>query len=140
MKNMIGAVTAGIFAAALLSFGASALADSPPSPAAAPVAKVTQTPAPAAAAPAKSDAMTAKPAVTATTKAAAAQAPKPKTLSRHAVEQMQTALDDQGAKIAIDGIWGRDTTKALEAFQKDRGLKVTGHLDRATRKALSLTA
>lgn len=37
---------------------------------------------------------------------------------------------------AIDGVWGRRTSAAVKAFQKDRGLQVDGVVGPITRKAL----
>lgn len=38
----------------------------------------------------------------------------------------------------IDGIWGRKTEKALQRFQRDSGLPVTGQLDDGTKQKLGL--
>jgi peptidoglycan hydrolase-like protein with peptidoglycan-binding domain len=59
-------------------------------------------------------------------------------LSRKRVESVQEALDAGGAKLDIDGVWGPKTESALKQYQQQRGLKVTGHLDRATRERLKL--
>ncbi len=50
----------------------------------------------------------------------------------------QQALAGAGYKIKADGMMGKNTKKALKAFQKKNKLKVTGKLDAATKKALSL--
>jgi len=52
------------------------------------------------------------------------------------VEHLQLALTRSGHEVAVDGIWGKKTTEALRAFQKERGLKVTGFVNPATVKAL----
>src|SRR5438876_5255991 len=36
----------------------------------------------------------------------------------------------------IDGLWGPDTQAAVERFQRDRGLQVTGDLNQVTASAL----
>ena len=38
----------------------------------------------------------------------------------------------------LDGLWGGKTMRALQSFQKDKGLPVTGSLDGETRKQLGL--
>jgi len=53
------------------------------------------------------------------------------------VESLQIGLAKSGHEIAIDGIWGKQTTEALRAFQKEQGLKVTGFVNSETVKALS---
>lgn len=70
---------------------------------------------------------------------AATQPAKPaqhRALSRHAVEQVQGALQRAGEQVATDGIWGPKTAAALKDFQQKHGLAATGHLDRATRQQL----
>ncbi|HEY1723590.1 MAG TPA: peptidoglycan-binding domain-containing protein [Magnetospirillaceae bacterium] len=62
------------------------------------------------------------------------------TMSRTHVEHIQTALSQGGEHIAIDGVWGPKTTAAVKEFQKTHDLKVTGHLDTETLKALPKTA
>lgn len=59
-------------------------------------------------------------------------------LSRKEIEQIQTALDKSGAKIAADGLWGKKSEAALKEFQRLHHLKVSGQLDRDTRKQLDL--
>ncbi|HEY3128928.1 MAG TPA: L,D-transpeptidase [Acidobacteriota bacterium] len=63
------------------------------------------------------------------------------------IEQGPSALDvqvrlDQASFSPgeIDGKWGANIRKAIAAFQKSRGLKVTGTLDSATQQALSNSA
>ena len=57
-------------------------------------------------------------------------------MSRARVERVQTALDNSGANISIDGLWGPKTEAALKDFQKDHGLKATGRMNQETMKAL----
>lgn len=54
------------------------------------------------------------------------------------VRALQDALNNKGAKLKVDGVMGKQTRMALKAFQKDNGLKVTGKVDAATKKALGL--
>ncbi|MGD8562330.1 MAG: peptidoglycan-binding domain-containing protein [Desulfarculaceae bacterium] len=54
------------------------------------------------------------------------------------VKAAQSALVSAGYKIKADGVMGKNTKKALRAFQKKNKLKVTGKLDAATKKALAL--
>ena len=42
------------------------------------------------------------------------------------VEELQTKLNTAGYNIAVDGIFGRETLKALKDFQKKQGLAVDG--------------
>ena len=61
-------------------------------------------------------------------------------MSRHRVEQIQTALATNGGNLAVDGDWGPKTAAALVDFQKQHKLKATGKLDRETVRALNLDA
>ena len=61
-------------------------------------------------------------------------------MSRHRVEEVQTALSNSGSPIAIDGDWGPKTVAALKDFQKAHNLKASGKLDKETRQALDLGA
>ncbi len=76
----------------------------------------------------------AKPAATKPAKAKGVKAVKvnPK------VRVLQDALNKNGAKLKVDGIWGKKTKAALKQFQKAKGLKVTGKVDKATKAALGL--
>jgi len=53
-------------------------------------------------------------------------------------QAMQRALNANGADLTTDGEFGEKTLAALKAFQKARGLAVTGRADTATRAALGL--
>jgi peptidoglycan hydrolase-like protein with peptidoglycan-binding domain len=55
------------------------------------------------------------------------------------VERLQLGLAKSGQEVAIDGIWGKETTQALRTFQKEHGLKVTGFINAQTTKALPTT-
>jgi peptidoglycan DL-endopeptidase CwlO len=52
------------------------------------------------------------------------------------VEKVQQALNSNGASLRVDGMWGPKTTAALKDYQKAHNLKVTGHMDKATRGQL----
>jgi hypothetical protein len=54
------------------------------------------------------------------------------------VAAVQTALNNNGAQLDVDGHMGAKTVAALKAFQKDHHLKVTGKMDRATARALGV--
>jgi peptidoglycan hydrolase-like protein with peptidoglycan-binding domain len=47
-------------------------------------------------------------------------------------------LNGHGAKLAVDGKWGKDTREAIKAFQKENGLKATGYANKKTRVKLGL--
>lgn len=54
-------------------------------------------------------------------------------LAQETMQKVQQALKDQGHYAgAVDGFFGRKTQAALEAFQRDSGLAVTGLPDQAT--------
>ncbi|MEO1599611.1 MAG: peptidoglycan-binding domain-containing protein [Pseudomonadota bacterium] len=57
-----------------------------------------------------------------------------------AVVALQKALNKEGVKPKLkpDGAYGKNTAKAVEAFQRKAGLKQTGAADKATLSALSL--
>ena len=54
------------------------------------------------------------------------------------VATVQTALNNNGAQLNVDGHMGPKTAAALKAFQKQHKLKVTGKADGATLKALGV--
>ena len=55
------------------------------------------------------------------------------------VSQVQSALSREGYYSGgIDGNLGPETRNALRRYQRDRGLTVTGRVDRATANALGL--
>jgi peptidoglycan hydrolase-like protein with peptidoglycan-binding domain len=55
------------------------------------------------------------------------------------IEQLQNALNANGATLTVDGKMGPKTKSALMDFQKAKGLKVTGRPDKETRDALKTT-
>jgi peptidoglycan hydrolase-like protein with peptidoglycan-binding domain len=59
-------------------------------------------------------------------------------MSHKHVTGVQQALNNSGAKLAVDGKWGPKTEAALKQFQQQHGLKATGHLDRETRTQLKI--
>ncbi len=55
------------------------------------------------------------------------------------VKKIQEALKSKGEDPgAIDGVMGKKTHAAIEAFQKSNGLKVTGRLDKETAEKLGV--
>jgi peptidoglycan DL-endopeptidase CwlO len=59
-------------------------------------------------------------------------------MSRERIEAIQTALKSNGEQVDPDGVWGPKTAAAVRDFQTKQGLKVTGHVDRATAQKLNL--
>lgn len=53
-------------------------------------------------------------------------------LSNADVKDVQESLNDEGYNIAVDGIWGPQTTRAIRAYQRQNNLGVTGNLDTRT--------
>jgi peptidoglycan hydrolase-like protein with peptidoglycan-binding domain len=118
--------TAGLAAAAVIAalMTTSAFAASP-----APATTTTAAPAAAAVAPAATPTQ-----VPATHKAAAKHA----AMSKDRVEAIQTALNNNGEKVAVDGAWGRKTMTALKDFQQKHGIKASGHADPTTLQQLKI--
>ncbi len=54
------------------------------------------------------------------------------------VARAQTALNDKGYNVAVDGQFGPNTSAAVRSFQSDNGLAANGTLDDATLKALGV--
>lgn len=55
------------------------------------------------------------------------------------VREAQLALVMLGyGQISVDGLWGPATKKAIESFERDKGLPVTGEINPQTFRALSL--
>jgi peptidoglycan hydrolase-like protein with peptidoglycan-binding domain len=71
--------------------------------------------------------------------AAPAPAPAPAPMT-HAdrTKALQTALNNNGAKLVVDGRYGKKTAHAVAAYQKAHGLKPTGRADAKTEAALGL--
>ena len=53
------------------------------------------------------------------------------------VSVLQKALNDHGEHLTVDGIFGRQTEKAVKDFQAQSGLESTGEVDSGTWSALS---
>ena len=51
---------------------------------------------------------------------------------------IQQNLVKRGYKIGMDGIFGNDTRRAVERFQADKGLTISGSVDAKTFKRLCL--
>ena len=120
-------------ATALLA--APAFAQAPATPATPPTpAPATSTPAPATPAPA---ATTPSSAPTQSMQGMPHTGAKPSAATRSArIEKLQTALNANGAQLTVDGKMGAQTKSALMDFQKSKGLKVTGKVDKETIAAL----
>jgi peptidoglycan hydrolase-like protein with peptidoglycan-binding domain len=54
------------------------------------------------------------------------------------VKAVQTALNREGYKVAVDGKMGKQTHSALMKYQKASGLPATGKTDDATLKKLGV--
>jgi lysozyme family protein len=54
------------------------------------------------------------------------------------VKAIQSALNKEGYKIAVDGKMGKQTHDALKKYQKANGLAVTGKADAPTTKKLGV--
>ncbi len=61
-------------------------------------------------------------------------------MSPDKVKQIQSALDQKGQHVSVDGHWGKQTAAALRKFQKQNGLKATGNADQQTMQKLGLTS
>lgn len=59
-------------------------------------------------------------------------------MSEDQVKQLQTALEQKGQHVTVDGKWGNQTANALRNFQKENGLQPTGRLDPETSEKLGL--
>lgn len=57
-------------------------------------------------------------------------------LSRQEVRTVQRELREDGHRIAVDGIWGPNTERALRDFQQANGLDASGEVDERTMAAL----
>jgi peptidoglycan hydrolase-like protein with peptidoglycan-binding domain len=65
-------------------------------------------------------------------------AAKPMSARQQRIASVQTALNNNGAQLDVDGHMGPKTAAALKAFQQQHSLKATGKLDHATAKALGV--
>lgn len=60
------------------------------------------------------------------------------TLNNREVSAVQRSLKNEGYRVAVDGVWGNQTTSAIRAFQRRNGLPATGDLDSRTLSALDV--
>lgn len=60
------------------------------------------------------------------------------TMPSSQVQTLQSALNRAGIGVAVDGVMGPETQRALRQYQRDNGLPVTGELDGPTRARLDL--
>ena len=130
-KTLLSLAVAAVFGLACLSPALAAETKAP-----APAAKQVEAAKPAAkaAAPAKKVKKAKK-----STKKTAKKAAKKKTVKANAdVKKAQMALSKAGFKTRADGYMGKNTAKAIKAYQKKKGLKVSGKLDVATKKSLGI--
>lgn len=54
------------------------------------------------------------------------------------IKKLQTALNSNGAKLMVDGVWGPLTYEALIKYQKDNNFEASGRLNPKTVEGLSL--
>ncbi|GAB2539276.1 C40 family peptidase [Brachybacterium huguangmaarense] len=112
------------------AFGSAQAAPANPAPAAPQAAVVAQ--APAVALPALPVAPVATPTIKVSTGAVLYRG-----TANDRVQELQTALNDNGADLKVDGIFGRATHNAVIDFQSSNGLKVDGRVGPQTRSALN---
>ena len=62
------------------------------------------------------------------------------TKSPEEVQKVQTALNQKGERVKVDGIWGPQTQQALRDFQKKNGLQASGQLDDETMQKLDVAS
>lgn len=60
------------------------------------------------------------------------------TLPASEVQTLQSALNRSGIAVAVDGVMGPETRRALLQYQRENGLAATGELDGPTRARLDL--
>ena len=70
--------------------------------------------------------------------AAAAPSFAAKSAPSNQVKAVQTALNKEGYKLAVDGKMGKQTHSALMKYQKANGLAATGKADAATLQKLGV--
>lgn len=68
--------------------------------------------------------------------------PPPAPVASDTIRQVQSTLQKDGyyRQGNIDGVWGTGTENAVEAFQRDHSLTVTGQLDGPTLQAMNLAS
>jgi peptidoglycan hydrolase-like protein with peptidoglycan-binding domain len=62
------------------------------------------------------------------------------TKSPEEVQKVQTALNQKGERVKVDGIWGPQTEQALRDFQRRNGLQASGQLDDQTLRKLNVAS
>jgi peptidoglycan hydrolase-like protein with peptidoglycan-binding domain len=58
----------------------------------------------------------------------------------HPIETLQHLLRAHGAEVTVDGVFGPQTVEAVQVFQRDRRLTVSGEVDGRTWSALIVRA
>ncbi len=66
------------------------------------------------------------------------QKSKKMNLSKKQIRNVQQNLNDNGYSVSVDGIQGKQTTKAIKMFQLENNLVASGTLDTNTLQALGL--
>jgi len=56
------------------------------------------------------------------------------------VQKVQTALNQKGERVKVDGVWGRQTAEAVRDFQRKNGLQPSGQLDDKTLQKLNVAS
>ena len=69
-----------------------------------------------------------------------ANSPMAATKSPEEVQKVQSALNQKGEKVKVDGIWGPQTAEAVRDFQKKNGLQPSGELDSQTLQKLNVAS
>jgi len=54
------------------------------------------------------------------------------------VRKVQSALNQNGEDVKVDGRWGPQTSQALRDYQQKNGLQVSGQLDEQTKQKLNV--
>lgn len=60
-------------------------------------------------------------------------------MSATRVKRIQSALDQKGEHVTVDGKWGKQTAAAVRSFQKENGLPTTGRADHQTMQKLGVS-
>jgi hypothetical protein len=58
--------------------------------------------------------------------------------SPNEVRKVQSALNENGEDVKVDGRWGPQTSQALRDYQQKNGLQASGHLDDQTKQKLNV--
>lgn len=65
---------------------------------------------------------------------------KAATKSPEEMQKIQSALNQKGERVKVDGIWGPQTAEAVRDFQKKNGLRPSGQLDNETLQKLDVAS